>query len=326
MPFRPEPQVAIHRRRERDGLPLDDRKLAKAIAQGEFVRIAPGSFARAAAWKTLTAMDRHHLRVVEMADRLHGPVTLCDHAAAAIHGIDTIGTWPARVDTLVPRRGGGRSTGLVRRRTAIDPDVQTAPWRGHFVTTPAQTAVDLARAGSFTDGVVALDQALWTRRDGGPLTDAAALRERLEAGPRRAGHLRAERAVEFATDVSDSVRETESRVGIRRLGFPTPELQKRFVLASGRVALTDFWWPEWEHVGEFDGVGKYLDPALRGDRTPEEALIDEKDRGDELRRMVHALSRWRSAALRDLRLLYDILTGDGLPSALPRPPAGLVLR
>ncbi len=321
---RQEPAIELHRRRERDGLPVDDRRLARAIASSEFVRVVPGSYARAADWSRLDPIDRHYVRTVEALDRAKGEVTIAMHAAAAVWGIETLGAWPARIDTLVPRTSGGRSTGLFRRHCVTDPDVEVVPWRGHLLTSPAQTAADLARVGSFTAGVVAVDQALWLRREGGALTTADAVRHRLDAGIRRRGGIRALRVAEFATGRSDSVGETRSRVLLRRLGFPEPELQRRFVLPSGRVAYVDFWWEELDHVGEYDGVGKYLDPALLGGRTPREALIEEKDRGDELRRVVRTLSRWRTPALTDPRRLYDILTGDGLPASRPRPPAGLV--
>ena len=98
-----------------------------------------------------------------------------------------------------------------------------------------------------------------------------------------------------------------------------PELQARFELAGGREAHADFFWREHRHIGEFDGAGKYRDPALLQGRTPEQVLLDEKDREDELRREVAAFSRWRMPALRSPRALYDILTGAGLPARRPRP-------
>ncbi len=103
------------------------------------------------------------------------------------------------------------------------------------------------------------------------------------------------------------------------MGFPEPELQARFLLADGRDAFTDFFWPDHLHIGEFDGAGKYRDPALLQDRTPEEALLAEKDREDELRRQVDAFSRWRLLALRSPSLLFDILHDAGLPTSKPRP-------
>jgi len=133
------------------------------------------------------------------------------------------------------------------------------------------------------------------------------------------GCARAARAAGFATSLADSVRESQSRVLIGMLGFPAPELQARFVLSNGRDAFTDFFWRDHRHIGEFDGAGKYRDPQLLRGRTPEEVLLAEKDREDDLRRQVRAFSRWRLPALRSPRALYDILHGAGLPTTRPRP-------
>jgi hypothetical protein len=106
---------------------------------------------------------------------------------------------------------------------------------------------------------------------------------------------------------------------IAAMGFPEPQLQARFVLSDGREAFTDFFWREQRHIGEFDGVGKYRDPGFLKGRTPEQALLEEKDREDELRRQVLAFSRWRTPALETPRALYDILTRAGLPTSKARP-------
>ncbi|WP_194409052.1 hypothetical protein [Microbacterium cremeum] len=321
---RTEPTITLHRRRDRDGRPTNDRRLARELAEGRYVRIAPGSYVPGEAWRALKPIDRHYVRVVEVVDRAQSPVVASHFAAAAVWGIDLIGAWPAMVDVLVPRTGGGRSSGAFRRRTTTYADAATVEWRGHAITTPAQTALDLARIGTFTAGVIALDQVRWARRKEGPLATLAEIEDALSSDPRRSARVRA--ALEFSTDLSDSVRESEGRVLIDRLGFPAPVLQKRFELPSGRLADVDYYFEEFDHAAEFDGVGKYLDSALRNGRTAEEVLVAEKDRGDELQRAVRAFSRWRTPAHKDPRLLYDILSGAGLPSRLARPPAGLVWR
>lgn len=278
------------------------------------VRIAPGCLVPAAAWAALTPLQRHAQRVWESAIRAHPGTVYSYFAAAALHGIDILGAWPDRIDVSVTSAAGGRSTGIIRRHTRDMSRVQWMPWGEHFVTTPAQTAVDLASVLPFAQGVVVADQALWVRRPGGPLVTRAELRDRVEdtLDRRRA---RAGRAVSFAQPAADSVRESESRVLIDALGFPEPQLQQRFDLPSGRVVYTDFGWPGFDHAAEFDGVGKYVDPSILRGRTPAQALLEEKDRGDELRRVVGRLSRWRTPALAEPRRLYEILRADGLPLA-----------
>jgi hypothetical protein len=177
------------------------------------------------------------------------------------------------------------------------------PWFDHFVTAPAQTAIDLAACLPFTGGVAASDQAIWSRRPGGALATTNELSDAAERYSGRA-HARVRRVASFAQPGADSVRESQSRVLIAHLGFPEPELQHRFILGNGRVVYSDFWWERHSHVGEFDGLGKYLDPELLNGRTPEEALIEEKDRADALRREVGMISRWRTPALTSPRRLY----------------------
>lgn len=325
MSLRPEPDIAIVRRREQSALPLSDPQLRREIAAGRVIRVVPGSFVRRAQWDALAPIDRHLVTVVETLDRCRTSQTVGFHSAAAVWGIDKIGPWPTRTDVIVPRRGGGRSSGHLRRWTIAADDADTVSWRGHEITTPAQTALDLARTRPFTEAVIALDQALWERRPGGPLTTLDELWATFDAASPRRGDARARTALAFASPRADSVRESQSRSLLHQLGFPEPVLQQPFRLPSGRVVRTDFFFAEFGHVGEFDGVGKYIDPQLRGGRTPEQVLIEEKDRGDELRRIVRRLSRWRVPDLRDARRLYDLLRLDGLPSTRPRPPRGLVL-
>ena len=309
------PLAAVHRRADSLDL-VDDRRVRRHLATGQIVRIERGSFATAAEWMALTPQQRHAQRVWEAAARMSTGRIFSHHAAAAVLGIDILGAWPDRID--VSGEGLGGSSGVVRRHDRDPTAIAVMPWLGHFVTTPAQTALDLAAARPFAQGVIAADQALWRRRAGGALTTVEAFAEAASGYEGRA-HSRVARVAAFATADSDSVRESESRVLIEHLGFPTPQLQRRFALRAGRVLYTDFWWEDHEHVGEFDGLGKYLDPALLDGRSTEEALVEEKDRADELRREVRALSRWRTPALSRPQLLWDILTGDGLPSTRSRP-------
>ena len=282
------------------------------------MRIVAGSYVFAEEWHRLKPHEQHLVRVCEVADRAAGPLVLTHSAAAAIHIIDRIGRWPDQVEVRIPASTGGRSSGHIRRRALGFDDVELMEWRGHLVTTPAQTALDVASDSSFIDGVIALDQAQWRRRQGGPLVTRQDLWRHLDKQWRR-GLAKVPEMMRFSTALSDSVRESEGRVLIERLGFPAPALQKEFRLPSGASVYTDYYFEDFDHVAEFDGTGKYFDPALRAGRTPREVLLEEKDREDQLRRQVTGMSRWRTAAHRDPRILYDILTGDGLPSRLPRP-------
>lgn len=168
--------ILVHRRREHDDEPLNDRLLRKSVRSGRYRRVVAGSYVRETDWKQLTPMQQHLVRVLEVADRARGPIVFTHSAAAAIQSIDRIGAWPRLVDV--------------------------------------------------------------------------------------------------------------------------------------RIAQSS---------GEFDGVGKYFDPEILAGRTPDEALLEEKDRADALRRQVSGLSRWRTPDHRDPGQLYSILVTDGLPSQFPPP-------
>jgi len=79
---------------------------------------------------------------------------------------------------------------------------------------------------------------------------------------------------------------------MRSAGIPTPELQVELYGASGKRYFADFYWRDLRLIGEFDGVAKYKDPKFLRGRTPEQALLDEKTREDDLRAAQHGFSRW----------------------------------
>lgn len=319
MPWLEQPPLTtVLRRRENDGEPVNGRRLRARTAGGDLVRISPGSYAAKDVWTSLPPMAQHAQRVWEAAARLSDGRLFSHFAAAALHGIDILGRWPDFIDLTVGAANGGRSTGHVRRHVRGLSAPATIRWGRHEVTTPLQTAIDVIRVQPFIPAVATADQALWIRRKGGPLIAADELRDAANAVVGR-GAVRAARAAAFASGQSDSIRESQSRAVISLLGFPAPTLQRRFTLSTGRDAYVDFFWDEYEHIGEFDGVGKYRDPELLRGRTPEQILLAEKDREDDLRRQVRGFSRWRTPQLASPRLLYDILTRAGLPTSHPRP-------
>ena len=84
-----------------------------------------------------------------------------------------------------------------------------------------------------------------------------------------------------------------SRVSILRAGLTAPLLQVPLRGASGKEYFVDFFWPEFNVVGEFDGKAKYTDPAFLRGRTAEQAVYDEKLREDDLRAVPYGFTRWK---------------------------------
>lgn len=315
------PDVPVLRRRDRLD-PLDDRRVRRELAAGRWTRVAPGAFVPMAAWRGLNPLQRHRLRVEEVTSRLPSSVVISHFAAAAVWGIDVLGSWPALVDVTIDRASGGRSGGTLRRHALGVAHRRRVPFGRHEVTTPAQTVLDLARMLPYVRAVSAIDQALWIGRPRGPLATAAEISDILETTPVARGDRRARRALAASATLSANVRETHMRLLVVALGFPIPRRQERRTLPSGRCVFGDLSFPDADHWLEIDGRGKYTSPEYTGGRTPAAVVIDEKNRENEIRREVRGFSRLEATDADHPQRVYDVLTADGLRSSKPRPRAG----
>ena len=103
------------------------------------------------------------------------------------------------------------------------------------------------------------------------------------------------------------------------IGTPPPELQRRYECESG-VYDVDFHFAEADAVGEVDGKVKYVDPAMRGDRSADEVVYAEKLREDEIRMRCRAFGRWPLAVGLDPDRLRPRLIALGVRVGLSRPP------
>ncbi|WP_403020589.1 hypothetical protein [Salinibacterium sp. GXW1014] len=295
-----------------------DRRLRRAVSEGDLVRVVPGTFVSRDAWVQADGMGQHRLRVLATAERIGADVVFSHRAAAAIWGIRMLSPWPDTVDVTVEPASGGRSSGRIRRHCRDLAGVEVVEHQGMLVTSPAQTVVDLARKLRFADAVACIDSALHRRRKGGRLTMRGEVLERVSVAEGARGWRRARVAAGFSTDRSDSVEESHSRVQIHLLGFPPPVLQLPFSDHEGQIGEVDFAWPEFAHVGEFDGASKYLDESLREGRTVEQVVLEEKRRENRIRRQVRAFSRWEARDLYPSTRMHRILSEAGLPSGRPR--------
>jgi len=98
--------------------------------------------------------------------------------------------------------------------------------------------------------------------------------------------------------------ESVSRLYLLRLGFATPRLQVPIPAPGGGNYLVDFGLDDVDAWGEYDGEGKYLDPQLRGAKTPEEVLLREKEREDWIRGTTHRrFPRWGKSSIASAQAL-----------------------
>lgn len=312
------PSVTVARASEAHNA-VDYRRLARAVAAGHWVCVAPGAFVPADEWQQLMPIERHRVRVDEAIRRLHTPSVVSHFAAAAQWDIDVLGKWPQQIDISRPGLSGGKPSGMLRRHAIGSHSIETMAWGGHQITTPAQTVLDLARALAHVPAVASIDQAVWTDRPGGALTTQAEIADLASRQSDRRGSTRARQSIAASECLAANVRESQARVVIAALGFPRMRLQERRILATGRLVYGDLYMPEVDHWIEVDGRGKYLSPTFARGRTTAQIVLDEKARENEIRREVRGFSRLDALDADDPRRVYDILTADGLHSSRRRP-------
>ncbi len=120
---------------------------------------------------------------------------------------------------------------------------------GIAVTTPARTAVDIARRYRLEPAVAAIDAL--SRATHLKMADVAALAER-HRGSR--GIRRARRVIELVDPGAESPRETWLRLLLIRAGFPAPTTQIPVYDGFGTlVAVLDMGWEDIKVAAEYDG-------------------------------------------------------------------------
>ncbi|MGV0786916.1 hypothetical protein ABQF33_08345 [Mycolicibacterium sp. XJ2] len=208
--------------------------------------------------------DMLRLRGLDL--RCGRPVAACLHTAAAMYGFDT--EEPPDLHVLNPPGSRLRSSdGLVVHRREGAP---LGVVDGRPATTPAWTAVEVARSQRRPRALATLDAAL---RSG--FCSRAELWRAAVAQAGRRGIVAVRELIALADARSESPMESEARLAMIDGGLPTPELQYEVIDGNGELRRLDFAWPDVHVAVEYDGVDWHSDPeAMRRDRRRSAALLD----------------------------------------------------
>ena len=267
---------------------LRDRDVAALIGMGAWQRIRRGAYCGTPGPEF--PEESHALLVRATAPLLGGGSTcpVVSHASAAVlHGLPVWGADLAKVHVTRPGSPGVAGTGVVRPHRAEMQDDEMVLVDGVTVTSIARTILDLARTYGFECGVVTADAALHAGR---VTTDE--LRTVVERARARRSAGVAPRVVDFADPLAESVGESRSRVLFARVGLPQPALQRDIRSDDGHlIGRVDFDFDQFRTVGEFDGLRKYRRDLRPGER-PEDAVVREKLREDEIRDTDRQMVRW----------------------------------
>ncbi len=301
--------VRDHVRREQD-----DRPLRRGRDAGTLLRVRRGAYADSKRWESLTSADRYRARVIAVVGTRRRMPVVGYESAAALWGYPRFAQWPNVVHVVAGKSSAVRSkNGVSVHRDDLD-QRDVVELDGVLITSPERTLVDVARTAPFRESVAAIDRALNPARSAaGTTTTRAALLATLEAGSSVRGRRLAAKAIAFSDGRADNPGESVSRVAIFELGFPAPDLQRRHANPRGGFYFTDFEWPDFATIGEFDGRGKYLKNLTPGSGYAGEAVYEEKLREDHLRAEGNAFARWGHLDVLDPARLRTILLRTGLP-------------
>ncbi|MHC5797654.1 hypothetical protein ACVXZ4_16010 [Lacisediminihabitans sp. FW035] len=295
---------------------LDGRPFRRAALRGDVVRIHRGAYLPSTVWRSLdrTEQYRHQVIAATGASRTHP--TLSHRSAAVVWGVPLIGPLPRLVDVLASESSGSRTEGSFRRHATRDLEGDIELLGGVPVTSLRRTVIDLARVLPFPAAVVAVD---WAIRPGTvdspkPSITIEDLCDAVTALEISRGHRRVSRAIQFGDYLSGSPGESLSRALIHELGFPAPVLQQRFDDRLGLIGYTDFWWPMFRLIGEFDGLLKYTRGAFGTTLSISDIVVAEKRREDRLRALGPSVARWLWADTMAPRSLFTLLREAGLPT------------
>lgn len=300
-----------------------ERHVRNLIESGLLRRVRRGRYIFADDWDSLWNEGRHLVEVVAAhLNAAAGGLVFWGPSAAVLHELPLYRHTPDEVHVATTDARHSRAHAGNRWHNVEVASVDIVEIDGIRCTSLERTVLDLARSARPETAISVADAAL--RRSVGERHEhdaatAVLWRDRML---RRAhdehgrGIRQARRVLEFADGRAQLPGESVSRYRLGQLGFTRYDLQMHVVGAWGDEYWLDFGFLGMHCFGEFDGESKYLDEAIRGDRTIERVLLDEKRREDDIRGVTGwRIVRWGSKDIASLDAFAAKLAAFGI-----RPP------
>ena len=279
--MRPLPDSVVFSRSDARALGWTDSAISRALTAGRLVALRRGQLAAAQSSAGDPHLDRERASILAAtaAARARTGSVISHHVAALLHGLPLLQPPPVTPRlTVLPRARNEAPGAHLLCATLCDDDIVHID--GLPVTSIARTLIDLGRWDPTSAAVVTLDAAMYLKMV--TADDLDVVVRRCRNWPRIE---RARRAVALADPRSESPLESVSRLKIRRLGLPTPNLQSRIHdRDSAFIGRVDFYWDEFGVAGEADGAAKYAASPT--------SLLDEKRRQERLEDRGLVVTRW----------------------------------
>ena len=177
--------------------------------------------------------------------RARGHGILAGFSASALHGAKWI---DAKVPATAIDTNRRRASGIVVWAGAITED-EVCVVDGMRVTTPARTAVDLARRYPLDRAVEAIDSLARATR-----IKVADIESAVRKHPGRQGRKRALEVLSLVDPGAESPRETWLRLTVVRAGYPRPQTQLPVYNEYGvLIGIVDLGWRDLKIAMEYEG-------------------------------------------------------------------------
>lgn len=276
---------------------VSETELRRSGTGGAWCRIQPGVYIGRDEWAAARPADRHRFAILATVGRARDAGGVVSHLSAAVlHDLPLYRFRDGPVHTTVPRSAHPPSGRAIRRHTgALGPE-DVVEIDGIRCTSLERTVFDIActegreMALSCADGALRRVAVHGRRFDSDAQTLwRDAMRERVACARGRRGVREAGWVVEFADGRADLPGESVSRLQLHRLGFRDIDLQVAVEGPSGSAYFVDIALRDVRTFWEFDGEVKYRDPSLRGGRSVEDVVLEEKRRED----WIRGVTQWR---------------------------------
>ena len=265
-----------------------DRTLAAARRAGLIVRLRRGMYAPADVYNASDDTGKHLLHARAALAAQCGRVALTGPSAAALHGFALYDQDLTVVHLVRLDRGCSHHAAKINHHVVTqDIEDDLGVYDGIMAINPARAVWEVACRSTLEGGVVTADSAL---HQDPQLSEAIEeLQQRFAYFP---GSRRGRLAVKLADPRAETPGESVTRVQFHRYGIPMPVLQYHVVDRHGSlVGISDFYWEEHRHLGEFDGKIKYQ-KLLRPGETASECVFREKQREDAMRADLRGMTRF----------------------------------
>jgi hypothetical protein len=260
-----------------------DRDLLEARRAGVLTRLRQGAYAPTETWNARDEAGRHQL-VGQAVCLTHANRVALSHTSGAVeHGLRL---WKPNLETVhvtrLDKSSGRHQAGITYHEGNWDADDVYA--KGELlVLGPETCALDAASLTNTASGVVILDSVL--DLDLGTKQSLFAAYARRERWP---NSNKLQITIRLTREGSQSVGESLARHLMWTQHLPEPLLQFKVYDQNGiLVGVTDFAWPDYGLLGEFDGKIKY-GRLLKPGETASDVIVREKEREDKLRE----ITRW----------------------------------